>query len=424
MQRKKRIITKYNTKIKDKFLQPTVHDSKPEWLSVNNSELQFIQSTPEEIRRAVECNAIQKGIIFVEIITNNNTDEFFKKLEDIAKSIDKENILDKAEILGIDVKALDLLDSANPPIPYVYYFCLPEILLKYPELYLYYRNIAMLSDKVMKDLGMFISVKTKNISFSEEKIKEIAIYFNRIISSLLIRTGVSQYRHIEMFMANLGDAIGGSFRNEIGRLAMISVLRPLIEHLWQNGQLKSLTFSLRTNLIPGKYRQEKQIFYIKPEIDIIQFLDELEAKFVKYQEIQLENDISLLIDKKIRWRDESGKSFEASSDLHGLRRGDKPRATVLWAAEVKGGADPAGSDEHWKTASRALHRILEAAKKSGHSKPPLSFIGTTIVPSVALEIRAWIKRGDLVSAYNLTKIIEQPEYRQRFVGDVMAFLGL
>lgn len=157
---------------------------------------------------------------------------------------------------------------------------------------------------------------------------------------------------------------------------------------------------------------------------MIQFLDELEAKFVKYQEIQLENDISLLIDKKIRWRDESGKSFEASSDLHGLRRGDKPRATVLWAAEVKGGADPAGSDEHWKTASRALHRILEAAKKSGHSKPPLSFIGTTIVPSVALEIRAWIKRGDLVSAYNLTKIIEQPEYRQRFVGDVMAFLGL
>lgn len=424
MRRKKRIITKHNIQINNNSLQSIIRDSKPEWPSANNFELQFIQSTPEEIRRAVERNAIQKGIMFVEIITNNNTDELFKKLENIARSIDKEDILDRAKVLGIDVEALNLLDSANPPIPYVYYFCLPEILFKYPELYLYYRNIAMLSDKVMKDMGMLLSIKTKNQRSFEEKIKEIVIYFNRIISSLLIRTGVSQYRHIEIFMANLGDALGGSFRNEIGRLAMISVLRPLIEHLWQNGQLKSLTFSLRTNLIPGKFRQQKQIVYIKPEIDMIEFLNELEAKFVKYQEIQLENGVSLMIDKKIRWRDESGKSFEASSDLHGLQQSDRPHTAVLWAAEVKGGADPAGSDEHWKTASRALNRILEAAKKSGHPKPPLSFIGTTIVPSVALEIRAWIKRGDLVSAYNLTKIIEQPEYRKRFVGDVMAFLGL
>jgi len=30
---------------------------------------------------------------------------------------------------------------------------------------------------------------------------------------------------------------------------------------------------------------------------------------------------------------------------------------MRWAAELKGGADPAGSDEHWKTATEALNRI-------------------------------------------------------------------
>jgi len=38
---------------------------------------------------------------------------------------------------------------------------------------------------------------------------------------------------------------------------------------------------------------------------------------------------------------------------------------MIWSGEIKGGADPAGSDEHWKTATQALNRILEAAEKTG-----------------------------------------------------------
>ena len=53
----------------------------------------------------------------------------------------------------------------------------------------------------------------------------------------------------------------------------------------------------------------------------------------------------------------------------------------------------------------------------------ISFIGTTIVGRVAVEIKAWINRGDLISAYNLAKIIEQPEEKQRFLDDMMVFLG-
>jgi hypothetical protein len=204
---------------------------------------------------------------------------------------------------------------------------------------------------------------------------------------------------------------------------MALVLRPLIEGLWRRGYLESITFSVRESLIPGRGRDKEQTVIISPDLDLEAVLVDAETKFVKYQKVQSKSGVSMLVDKQIRWRDKTGKTFEASSDLHSLRHAGATDTDVLWGAEVKGGADPAGSDEHWKTASTALARAIEAAKQSDHPQPPLSFIGTTIVQTVALEIKAWIERGDLVSAYNLTKIIEQPDYRQSFVEDVLVFMG-
>jgi hypothetical protein len=68
--------------------------------------------------------------------------------------------------------------------------------------------------------------------------------------------------------------------------------------------------------------------------------------------------------------------------------------------ELKGGIDPAGADEHWKTAHTALTRIRESFKKAGCC-PATFFIGAAIEKKMAGEIWNLLKKGSLSNAANL-----------------------
>jgi hypothetical protein len=68
--------------------------------------------------------------------------------------------------------------------------------------------------------------------------------------------------------------------------------------------------------------------------------------------------------------------------------------------ELKGGIDPAGADEHWKTAGSALIRIREAFSKAGAS-PHTFFIGAAIEKKMANEIWNQLENGTLHNAANL-----------------------
>ena len=75
-------------------------------------------------------------------------------------------------------------------------------------------------------------------------------------------------------------------------------------------------------------------------------------------------------------------------------------STYLAFGELKGGIDPAGADEHWKTATKALSRIRNAF--SGvKPKPALFFIGVAIVKRMAQEIWTELEGGTLSNAANL-----------------------
>jgi hypothetical protein len=69
--------------------------------------------------------------------------------------------------------------------------------------------------------------------------------------------------------------------------------------------------------------------------------------------------------------------------------------------ELKGGIDPAGADEHWKTARTALNRIQVAFSKQ-RLKPNTFFIGAAIEKKMASEIWEMLKQGVLSNAANLT----------------------
>jgi len=68
---------------------------------------------------------------------------------------------------------------------------------------------------------------------------------------------------------------------------------------------------------------------------------------------------------------------------------------------LKGGNDPAGADEHWKTASKALMRI-RAGFASNEKLPSTFFIGAAIVADMANEIWKELEEGTLTNAANLT----------------------
>lgn len=79
----------------------------------------------------------------------------------------------------------------------------------------------------------------------------------------------------------------------------------------------------------------------------------------------------------------------------------KTPETYIALGELKGGIDPAGADEHWKTARTALDRIREAFSKAG-VMPHTFFVGAAIEKKMSTEIWEQLESGILSNAANLT----------------------
>lgn len=76
-------------------------------------------------------------------------------------------------------------------------------------------------------------------------------------------------------------------------------------------------------------------------------------------------------------------------------------SSYIALGELKGGIDPAGADEHWKTARTALNRIHIAFSKQ-KLRPHTFFIGAAIESRMATEIWEMLNQSVLENAANLT----------------------
>lgn len=395
------------------------------------AELPPFTSSPEEIRLAVEQNALDRGILLIRVMRSQQLDSLLAEVDALARQQDKEELFEAAAELRINPLALAILDRSEPPVPYTYYFCTPAVLIGAPRLIFYYRNIAMLSLKVMRGIGMDTSsYERKNTTLDEKTATKLAGYFNHITSALVLEAGVSPYRHLIMMSANLGDAYGGTSRNEVGRVAMVRLMEPLIRHLHVKGHHLQINYSLKGAFsVPEEDEEDTEsvsaskriqlVHEIKPGDDVEPFLRQIADERVLYREIILENGSKLLLNRQVTWTKPEGGTTKVGPDLHTV----VADRDMYWAAELKGGADPAGSDEHWKTATKALDRILEASEQTGRSRPMLSFIATILVERVAFEAQDWIDQGKLTTVYNLTKIQTDADERARYLGDMLGFLG-
>ena len=125
------------------------------------------------------------------------------------------------------------------------------------------------------------------------------------------------------------------------------------------------------------------------------------------------------MNRQLTWEAPEGTPYRIGPDLHS----QVGAVDMYWAAELKGGADPAGSDEHWKTATQSFQRVLEAAEKTNRPQPMLSFIATILVERVAREAQNWINDGRLTSVYNLTQMYQQESEMRRYLEDMTRYLG-
>jgi len=400
-----------------------IAEQQTSYLINPDPQLPPFASTPDEIQRAVERNSIKRGVFIIKNLMSLDFESLVRRVERIATEYDKEEWYEAAPKLWIDIEALKVLDASQPPIPYPYYFCTPHILTQNPELTMYYRNVAMVSQKVMNDMGLStIAYEAGQVSPPDIAI-DLTHHFNQIISALVVASQITAQRHLEMAYANIGDSFGGSWRNEVGRLAYVEVITPLIVHLHQQGHLHSIVYTLKGTIVRDEEKETSsrkfQELVIGEQTDLDATLKQLDEQRVVYREIRLRNGNRLLLNRQITWYDAEGKSYRIGPDLLSA----SGETDILWGGELKGGADPAGSDEHWKTATRAFDRILLACEHTGLPRPPLSFIATILVERVAREAAEWIAQGKLTSVYNLTQIADDETKQQQFLKDLTAFLG-
>jgi hypothetical protein len=222
-------------------------------------------------------------------------------------------------------------------------------------------------------------VSDKAASYLQPEDKTAAI--KNLIENYLEKAGKKFIEELVFrFLLIRGDTLGGSMRNIGGFLAQKKLTRAIlstlkvagIPHYWQavntrdwqpNDDNPNIEVSLR-KLYWQSRRKQRTLIY------------NLTVPLVK-------NNVDLCL-------------FNASPD--NLDETDSTSYIAL--GELKGGIDPAGADEHWKTARSALERIRKSFARVKQT-PHAFFIGAAIEKKMATELWEDLQQGTLSNAANL-----------------------
>jgi hypothetical protein len=187
------------------------------------------------------------------------------------------------------------------------------------------------------------------------------------------------------FLLTRGDTLGGSMRNVGGFLAQCKLTRSIVSYLTLTGKgyrwLHSETDKWASN----------------PD-------DDSDIEFhLKGLSWQIEGkDRTLIYNLTVPlFKNNVDLCLFNCSPINLSKKVINDAASYIALGELKGGIDPAGADEHWKTARTALDRIQEAFAKH-KATPKIFFIGGAIEQKMATEIWAMLENGVLDNAANLT----------------------
>ncbi len=195
---------------------------------------------------------------------------------------------------------------------------------------------------------------------------------------------------IYRYLLTSGDALGGKMRNLTGSMANEKLTRYIISQL----QVLNLSFRFYNKT------SKKWIDSTSYSIDEVVHIRAIQWKLKTGEERQIIYNLTVPIVKKnidLVVLKEHSKSLTDDKFKQLIQ---KPKKYVL-IGELKGGIDPAGADEHWKTARTALLRGRESFSRY-KIKIPIVFIGAAIEKSMAEEIFEQYTKGTITNCANLT----------------------
>lgn len=249
----------------------------------------------------------------------------------------------------------------------------PMDLLKMSEIHKGLLTAAGLSDKSMK--------------YFEDSDKLDAIY--KMISEFLEPAGDGFVDElIYRFLLIRGDSLGGSMRNIVGSIAEMKLKRKFLSVL----SMKQVPFKIllkskkaKNSWLEASY---EKAFEDADDICAISWSHNSLSKVLFF------NTKIPLVDKNV-----DICLYKGTPTTYNSGKIVKDNNNAIMFGELKGGIDPAGADEHWKTGNSALARIREAFHDYNIKT---SFIGAAIEKNMAGEIFTQLESGVLTNAANLT----------------------
>jgi type II restriction enzyme len=228
----------------------------------------------------------------------------------------------------------------------------------------------------------------KALSHLNDEDKKDAI--NQLIENFLEPAGEDFIEElVYRFLLTKGDALGGIMRNLAGILGEKKLIRGLISSFslkgikfkylhkesktWIDGNPNDLTVDEKTKGLYWEINNKKRTLLVN-----------ITPPFVSKNV-----DLCLFDCEYAEYKNDDGNSIHTIPEKY------------IALGELKGGIDPAGADEHWKTANTALGRIRSAFGKK-KLNPFTFFIGAAIEKSMSQEIYNQLTSKTLTNAANLT----------------------
>jgi len=233
----------------------------------------------------------------------------------------------------------------------------------------------------------------KSVQYFTEDDKDEAI--NGLIEKFLEPAGNDFIQEaVWRYLLIKGDTLGGTMRNIIGALAQQKLVRSLLS------VMSSVGCSYRW------LHKDRKDWENNPKDD---YGIENDMKAISWSKKRGTRTFAFNLKIGIVGKNVDLCLFGCTPEQYNPRIGDSTEFIPIMLGELKGGIDPAGADEHWKTASTALDRIRKSYSGTGNNLLT-SFVGAAIEKSMADEIYSQLDDGTLSYAANLTKTEQVFEY--------------
>lgn len=257
-------------------------------------------------------------------------------------------------------------------------FCHPRVISEQPRLLIYYRTLALLSQKGLRALvgGDVARVESGKVERLDQAwLTKLVIAINSVVSAMIAASADIEPRDLTGFQfASAGSTIQGSWNNAIGSEGEAAIRTILLNHL--RGEIAQIVWSDGSTIM----------YEAASHVSILDRITEIRV---------------------VRLRQGYHLFFSSEPDVSLRDRDDLP----VLAIEVKAGADPAG----------ALERLGAAMKSFENDRNLNPRVQTVyVVRSMTPELRKRISEGGFFDhTFSLSELMADQRTQQTFANLVV-----